>query len=375
MERRKPNDASRPGRGEWEFFTKEHTMNTAHKDIQKSHFGTTRGVEISLYTLTNANGVICKIANYGGTITELHVPDRNGRLADVVLGYDDLKGYETGKCYFGALIGRVANRIAGSRFTLDGQSYQLPANEGPNHLHGGIPGFDKVAWNAEPVVTESGAALRLTYTSPDGDQGYPGTLKVSAVYTLTDANELRLDFEATTDKPTPVNLTNHTYWNLAGAGKILDHILTLAADRFTPTDAKLIPTGEIKSVKGTPMDFTSPHSIGSRLDQLPNNPPGYDDNFALNSGGGKLAFAARAHEPASGRVLEVWSDQPAVQLYTGNYLSGFKGKRGAIYERYGGFCLEPQYFPDFVHHPQFAQSILRPGETYRQSMVCRFSAR
>lgn len=350
-------------------------MNTAYKDIQKLHFGTVRGAEISLYTLTNANGVICKIATYGGTVTELHVPDRNGRLADIVLGYDDLKDYENGKSYFGALIGRVANRIAGSRFTLDGGSRQLPANEGPNHLHGGIPGFDKVPWNAEPVVTENGASLRLTYTSPDGEQGYPGTLKVSAVYTLTNANELRLDFEATTDKPTPVNLTNHTYWNLAGAGKILDHVLTLAADRYTPTDEKLIPTGEIKSVKGTPMDFTSPHAIGSRLDQLPNKPPGYDDNFALDSGGGKLAFAARAHEPASGRVLEIWSDQPAVQFYSGNYLSGFRGKHGAVYERYGGFCLEPQFFPDFVNHAQFAQSILRPGQTYRQSMVCRFSAK
>src|SRR6267154_487983 len=270
-------------------------MNTSKNEIKRVRFGALPdGAEVTLFTLANANGLVCKILDYGGIVTELHAPDRTGKLADVVLGYDQLQPYLDGTAYFGALIGRVANRIARGRFTLDGQDFQLATNDGPNQLHGGKRGFDRVIWHAEPFYANGTASLRLAYTSPDGEEGYPGTLKVVAIYTLNDENELRLDIEATSDKPTPVNLTNHSYWNLAGTGDILGHILTLAADHSTPGDKLLIPTGEIKT-----------------------DPPGYDNNFVLNSGGGRLALAARVHEPVSGRVLEVLSDQPGVQFYTG----------------------------------------------------------
>jgi len=345
------------------------------KTIQKTHFGTLPdGTQVDLYTLTNSGGLICKIMTYGGIITEMHVPDRNGKLADIVLGYESLQQYLERSPYFGAIVGRVANRIAKGRFTLDGHTYALATNNGPNHLHGGIRGFDKVVWHAEPVTRDDGVSLRLTYNSRDGEEGYPGTLKAAVTYTLTEKNELRMDYEATTDKPTPVNLSNHTYWNLAGEGSILDHVVTMAADRYTPVDDALIPTGEIKPVKGTPMDFTSPASIGSRFDQLTAKPPGYDHNFVLNSGGKEFLFAVRVHEPKSGRLLEVWTDQPGVQFYTGNFLDGsLKGKGGRSYERHAAFCLETQQFPDFVNHPNFPQSILRPGQTYHQSTVFRFS--
>jgi len=351
-------------------------MNITKNELKSVRFGALPGgAEATLFTLANASGVVCKILDYGGVITELHVPDRNGKLADVVLGYEQLQQYLEGSAHFGALIGRVANRIARGRFTLDGQTFQLATNDGPNQLHGGKRGFDRVIWHAEPFYANGSASLRLAYTSPDGEEGYPGTLKVVATYTLNDENELRLDIEATSDRPTPVNLTNHSYWNLAGTDDILGHILTVAADHYTPVDKLLIPTGEIKPVKGTPMDFTTPSGVGSRFEQLKNDPSGYDNNFVLKSGGGHLALAARVHEPVSGRVLELLSDQPGMQFYTGNFLKGpIKGKHGAVYGRHSGLCLEPQYFPDFINHPNFPQSILRPGQTYRQTMVCRFSA-
>lgn len=344
--------------------------------IQKAPFGSTPdGKQVELYTLTNKSGVTCKIMTYGGIVTEIDVPDRTGKMADIVLGYDSLARYLERSPYFGALVGRVANRIAKGHFTLDGHTYTLAINNGPNSLHGGLRGFDKVVWQAEPMTREDGMSLRLTYTSADGEEGYPGTLKVAVTYTLTDKNELRIDYEATTDKATPVNLTNHSYWNLAAEGDILDHVATIAADHYTPVDNALIPTGEIKSVKGTPMDFTLPMSIGSRFDQLTSKPPGYDHNFVLNSGGKEFAFAARVRDPKSGRVLEVWTDQPGVQFYTGNFLDGsLKGKDGRSYIRHGAFCLETQQFPDFVNHPSFPQSILRPGQTYHQSTAYRFSA-
>jgi aldose 1-epimerase len=333
------------------------------------------GTQVDLYTLTNSSGMMCKITTYGGILCELHVPDRKGKLADVVLGQDEFQTYLSGSACSGALIGRVANRIASGRFKLDGHIYTLAKNNGPNHLHGGIKGFDKVVWHAEPQVRADKVSLRLTYTSRDGEEGYPGTLKAVVTYTLSDKNELRLDYEATTDKATPVNLSNHTYWNLAGQGEILDHVLTVAANNYTPVDTLLIPTGKISPVKGTPLDFTSATVIGSRFGQVTNETlHGYDHNLVLNGGGKRLAFAARLLDPKSGRALEVWTDQPGVQLYTGNHLAGTKGKRNTIYHAYAGVCLETQNFPDFVNRPNFPSGILRPGRTYRRSTVFRFTA-
>ncbi len=347
----------------------------AHNTIQKSHFGTLpNGAEIDLYTLTNSHGLVCKIINYGGIITELHIPDRDGRLADVVLGFDQLQSYVERNPYFGAIVGRVANRIANSRFTLDGHTYLLTANNGSNQIHGGVRGFDKVVWQAQPVTHDADVSLRLTYTSPDGEEGYPGTLQVTVTYTLTEKNELRLDYDATTDKPTPVNLSNHTYWNLAGQGKIVDHVLTLDADRYTPTDSALIPNGKIASVKGTPLDFTSPVRLGARANPVNNTPRFYDNNYVLNSGGKGLAFAARMLEPKSGRVLEIWTDQPGIQFYTMRVWSPLTGKGGQTYQDYGAFCLESQNFPDSVNHANFPQSILRPGKKYHQTTLWRFSS-
>ena len=346
------------------------------KTIQKSPFGELPdGTKVDLYTLTNTHGVVCKIITYGGIITEIDAPDRNGNSADIVLGYETLTEYLKRSPYFGALVGRVANRIAKGQFTLDGDTYPLAKNNGPNHLHGGLRGFDKVVWQASTATQSDGVSLKLTYTSADGEEGYPGTLKVTVTYTLNEKNELQIDYEATTDKPTPVNLTNHSYWNLAGEGEILDHVATIAADNYTPTDDTLIPTGEIKPVKGTPMDFTSPAAIGSRINELTGNPRGYDHNYVLNSGGKKLAFAGRVKDPKSGRVLEVSTDQPGMQFYTGNFLDGsIKGKEGRSYGQHAAFCLETQQFPDFVNHPNFPQSILRPGQTYHQTTVFRFAA-
>jgi aldose 1-epimerase len=347
--------------------------------IQKTAFGNTKeGTPVDLYQLTNAKGTKAKIISYGGIITELHVPDRDGKFDDVVLGFDDLKSYLAGHPYFGAITGRVANRIAKGKFTLDGKEYQVAVNNGPNALHGGLKGFDKVIWKAEPVQSADGVALKLTYRSPDGEEGYPGNLTTTVAYTLTNQNELKIDYTATTDKATPVNLTNHTYFNLAGpkAGDVLGHILMLAADQYTPVDDTLIPTGAIKPVKGTPLDFTMPTPIGARIAQLKGEPGGYDHNFVLRGNGKAMALAARVQDPKTGRILEMFTTEPGVQFYTGNFLDGMlKGKGGVVYRKHGGFCLEAQHFPDSVNHSDFPSVVLRPGKTYTQTTVYKFSAK
>jgi aldose 1-epimerase len=346
--------------------------------IQEIDFGKTPdGTPVQLYVLRNANGMTAKIMNYGAILTELDVPDKNGKLGDVVLGFDDLKGYLAGHPYFGATVGRVANRIAKGKFTLDGKEYKLATNNGPNALHGGIKGFDKVVWKAEPKNLGDALSVQFTYHSPDGEEGYPGNLTAVVTYTLTDKNELRIDYKATTDKATPVNLSNHSYFNLAGpgSGDILGHELMLAADRYTPVDDTLIPTGRVEPVKGTPLDFTKSETIGARIDQLKGEPGGYDHNFVLNSGGKSLALAARVVEPKTGRVMEMLTTEPGVQFYTGNFLDGTVKGRGGVYKKHQGFCLEAQHFPDSVHHDNFPSTILRPGKTYTQTTVYRFSTK
>jgi aldose 1-epimerase len=341
--------------------------------IERESWGTTpEGEPVERYTLTNSRGMSASLIPYGAILTALRVPDRHGAPADVVLGFDTLDGYLGDHPYFGSAVGRVANRIARGRFTLNGREYHLAVNNGPNHLHGGIVGFNHRLWTAELV----GDSVRLSYVSPDGEEGYPGTLSSTVTYSLTEENELRLDYHATTDADTPVNLTNHSYFNLAGSGAILDHELTLMADRYTPVDDTLIPTGEIAPVRGTPLDFTTPHAIGARIARVPGPAPGgYDHNFVLNGGGGALALAARVREPGSGRGMEVLTTQPGVQFYSGNFLDGsLAGKGGTRYQKHEGFCLETQHFPDSVNHPEFPSTILRPGETYAHTTIYRFSA-
>jgi aldose 1-epimerase len=349
--------------------------------IEKTGFGKTKdGTAVDQYVLTNAKGMKAKVITYGAILTELHVPDPQGKFEDVVLGFDNLDSYLAGHPHFGATTGRVANRIAKGKFTLDGKDYTLAINNGPNALHGGLKGFDKVVWKAEPKESAEGVAVKFSYTSRDGEEGYPGNLATTVTYTLTDQNELRIDYLATTDKATPVNLTNHSYFNLAGpkSGDILGHELMVAADKYTPADETLIPTGEIKSVEGTPLDFRSPAMIGSRIAPLKakGQPGGYDHNYVLNSGGKSLALAARAYEPKTGRVMEMLTTEPGVQLYTGNFLDGkLKGKGGVVYQKHAGFCLEAQHFPDSVNQPGFPSVILRPGNTYTQTTVYKFSTK
>ncbi len=350
--------------------------------VKKEAFGTTRGGKpVNLYTLTNSHGLEVRVMTYGGIIVSLRVPDQRGRLDDVVLGYDKLDGYLDKTPYFGAIIGRYGNRIANGKFTLDGKEYTLAKNNGPNALHGGIKGFDKVVWQAEPFEKKQEAGLILRYNSPDGEEGYPGNLKATVTYTLTDQNELILDYQATTDKATPINLTNHTYFNLAGEGKgdILAHELTLNADHFTPVDKNLIPTGKIASVKGTPLDFTQATAIGARIGQQDEQlilGGGYDHNFVINRQGKGLALAARVVEPSSGRALEVSTTEPGVQFYTGNFLDGtITGKQGHVYKQRYGFCLETQHYPDSPNQPGFPSTILRPGQGYHTTTVFKFSAR
>lgn len=344
-------------------------------------FGKTpAGVAVDLYTLRNRHGMEARISTYGGIITTLTAPDRNGHYADVVLGYDTLAGYEKGSSYFGALIGRYGNRIAKGRFMLDGVSYELATNNGPNSLHGGVVGFDKVVWKVTSAgVKEQGAQLALSYTSKDGEEGYPGTLKVDAVYTLTDDDSLRLEFTAVTDKDTPVNLTQHSYFNLRGHGDILGEQLQIPAGRFTPVDATLIPTGVLQPVAGTPFDFRQPTAIGARIgtaDPQLKNGQGYDHNFVLDKRPGVLGVVATVYDPDTGRVLEVSSTEPGVQFYSGNFLDGKSvGKGGWAYERHAGLALEPQHFPDSPNHSNFPSVILKPGQTYRSTIIYKFTAR
>ncbi len=344
--------------------------------IERLDFGkTNEGDPVDLYVLTNASGAVAKIMTYGAILTELHMPDRNGQLDDVVLGLPSLERYLAGHPALGSTMGRVTNRIGGARFTLDGVEYKLAANSGRNSIHGGIKGFHKVVWKAEPVESGDGPAVKMSYFSRDGEEGYPGNLSVAVVFTLTHKNEFRIEYTATTDKPTPVNLTNHSYFNLGGprSGPILDHELMIDADHYLVTDDELIPTGEIAPVKGTPLDFTSPRTIGSRIGQTRN---GYDHHYVLNSGGGKLALGARAYDPKSGRAMEMWTTEPGVQLYTANGFTGtFIGNYGVAYQKHHGFCLECQHAPDSVNKPQFPSIILRPGQTYRQTTVYAFSVR
>ncbi len=344
--------------------------------VRVDPFGTMPdGTPVQIYTLTSARRLIARITDYGATVTELHVPDRAGRLRDVVLGFDNLPQYLRGHPYFGCTVGRVANRIARGRFSLDGVDYALAPNNGPHHLHGGLVGFDKACWRGEPLVGPA-IGVRFTHVSPDGDQGYPGRLEVAVVVSLTEADELVFDYTATTDRATPINLTNHSYFNLAGEGDILGHELELAAARYTPTDATLIPTGELREARGTPFDFTRPTAIGVRLDQLGRNPNGYDDNFVLDRSAPGLLLAARVHEPRSRRTMEMRTTTPGVQLYTANYFDGsLTGKRGIAYAPHAGFTLEAQHFPDSVNHPDFPSIILRPGQTYRQTTSYRFTVR
>ncbi|QMU26766.1 aldose epimerase family protein [Adhaeribacter radiodurans] len=341
--------------------------------MKKEVFGKTpEGTEVNLYTLTNQNGITVQIINYGAIITSIITPDRNGQAGDVVLGFDNLKDYLAEHPYFGAVAGRCANRIAKGKFTLNGKEYTLAINNGPNHLHGGLKGFDKKVWEATEIPTQN--ALKLTYTSKDGEEGYPGNLTVSVTYTLTNENELKIDYEATTDKATPINLTNHSYFNLAAgqAEDVLNHEVVIYADRYTIVDEDLIPTGELPLVAGTAMDFSVPHTIGSRISQVAGN--GYDHNYVLNnSQNGKLGLAAVVHEPQTDRVMEVYTTQPGVQFYSGNFLNGSLTGKGHVYKKHYGFCLETQHFPDSPNQPEFPSAILNPGETFQQSTIYKFS--
>ncbi len=358
--------------------------NGAESKIQVSDFGkTSEGVSVSRYVLSNKKGVEAMVISYGATLVSLKVPDRNGKAADIVLGYDDLSGYEQGKSFFGATIGRYGNRIAGGEFTLDGTVFHLPKNDGPNSLHGGTKGFNKRVWTGVDRSRADAEVLELSYASPDGEEGYPGTLMVKVTYTLpTETNELRIDYAATTDKDTVVNLTNHSYFNLSGDARkeIVDHQLLLRAPQFTPVDSTLIPTGELHAVHGTPFDFTKLTVIGARINQDDEQlkfGKGYDHNWVLERAEkGGLQLAAEVFEPTSGRVLEVLTTEPGIQFYSGNFLDGTaKGKGGQLYGHRTGLCLETQHFPDSPNHPKFPSTVLKPGESYRSSTVLHFSVR
>jgi aldose 1-epimerase len=343
--------------------------------LTKSVFGKLpSGQRVYLFTLTNARGCVAKVTDYGTILTELHVPDRKGRLGDVVLGFDNLGQYLKGHPYFGCTTGRVANRIARGKFRLDGKTYSLAVNNGPNALHGGLKGFDKKVWKATPL---RGATVRFDYTSADGEEGYPGRLAVTVIMKLTDDNEFLIDYTATTSKPTPINLTNHSYFNLAGRDDIKSHKVLIAADFYTPKNADNVPTGEVRPVKGTPLDFTKPRAVGPRFGTLGGKPQGYDHNFVLRgdpTNSGLPAFCARVLEPESGRVMEVFTTEPGVQLYTANYLDGsLVGNGGVVYGRHSGLCLEAQHFPNSINIPHFPNTVLHPGETYHQLTIYRFS--
>ena len=340
--------------------------------LERTSFGQTDdGQPVDLFTLTNSQGLTARVMTYGAILTSLKTPDRNGRFAEITLGFDTLDEYLASNPAFGATMGRYANRIAAGRFTLDGVDYQLACNEPPNHLHGGTKGFDELVWQAVDATTHAGPAVAFSHLSPDGDEGYPGNLSTTVTYRLTDNNELRLEYEATTDKPTHVNLTNHTYWNLAGAGSgdVLDHELELAANEYLPVDEGSIPTGEIRPVRGTPMDFTAATPIGARIDQVS---PGYDVCFVLKGDGQTPALAATVCEAKSGRSMQVLTTEPGIQLYTANHLDGVRGAAGHIFSRHAALCLECQHYPDSPNHAAFPSTILRPGQTYRQVTIHRF---
>jgi aldose 1-epimerase len=353
-------------------------MNAATKITRSDFDATPDGAAIRIYTLTNQKGVEARIMNYGGIIVSLKTPDRNGTPADIVLGFDSLAGYLANPSpFFGALVGRYANRIAHAKFTLDGVEYKLEKNDGENTLHGGTHGLDKAVWTPRELPD---GGLELTVTSKDGDEGFPGNLKVMVVYNLTDSNELKIDYSATTDKDTVVNLTNHSYFNLKGGGEgnILSHHITLNADRFTPVDAGLIPIGELRPVNGTPFDFRKSTVIGAHIGDIDEQIKlghGYDHNWVLNKKGNELSLAAHVEEPSSGRVLEVLTTQPGVQFYTGNFLDGtIKGKGGKVYQRRYGFCLETQHFPDSPNQPKFPSTVLKSGATFHNTTIFRFSS-
>jgi aldose 1-epimerase len=352
----------------------------AKTTVTRAAFGSLPdGTAVESFTFTNASGASVTAVNYGGIITSVRVPDRNGRLADVVLGYDALDGYLGDNSHYGAIVGRYGNRIGGARFALDGRTYELAANNGPNSLHGDLKGFDKAVWTAEPFERAGMAGVILTHTSPDGDEGFPGTLSVSMTYTFNDKNELAIDYEATTDKATVVNLTNHSYFNLGGdgSGDVLGHRLTIEADRYTPIDENMIPTGQLASVANTPLDFRTATAIGDRIADPGLKPAtGYDHNYVINRADASAVLAARVDDPQSGRLLEVFTTEPGVQLYTANHLDGSKVARaGHVYGRYGAFCLETQHYPDSPNKPSFPTTTLRPGETFKSRTVYAFGVR
>jgi aldose 1-epimerase len=355
------------------------TSGAPERSVVRSDFGTMPdGAVVEEFTLTNSSGIEVRAIEYGGIIVSLMTPDRTGQRGDIVLGFETLDPYLAGTPYFGAIIGRYGNRIAGARFTLDGETYELARNDGPNHLHGGERGFDKVLWEGRPFETDSTVGVRFAYTSPDAEEGYPGRLDVEVTYTLTDADELIFNYHAITDHATPVNLTQHSYFNLAGAGSgdILGHELMIVADAFTPVDETLIPTGEIRPVEGTPFDFTTPTAIGARIDadntQIARG-PGYDHNFVLSKATDELGLAARVVEPRTGRTMEIYTEEPGIQFYSGNFLDGsITGKGGHVYGHRSGFCLETQHYPDSPNQSSFPSTILRPDEEYRTRTVLTF---
>jgi aldose 1-epimerase len=356
----------------------EHKEDAMSKnDANDRYSDTLNNHVVELYRLTNANGMEALISNYGASVVSLRVADKNGKMDDVVLGYDSIQGYYQGKAYFGCVVGRYANRIAKGEFQLDGQTYTLAKNNGPNTLHGGLKGFDKVVWSGK----QEGAAVTLTYTSEDGEEGYPGNVTITVKYSLKNDNSLVMDYSAVTDKVTVVNVANHSYFNLEGQGNgnILDHEIMINADGFTPVDSTLIPTGEIRKVAGTPFDFTSPHKIGERIndtsDQQIKYGLGYDHNFALNGEAGKIRLAAKVIAPGSGRVLEVYTTEPGVQFYSGNFLNGSEQGKGSVYEYRTGFCLETQHYPDSPNQPSFPSAILKPGEKFESSTIFKFSVK
>jgi aldose 1-epimerase len=348
------------------------------EQISEEPFGKTPdGKPVQIYTLRNPGGIEARICTYGGIVVSLKAPDRNGRMQDVVLGYDNLAAYIKRNPYFGALVGRFANRIANAKFTLDEKTYTLAANNGANALHGGLKGFDKVVWDSRSVIRAEGATLELTYFSKDGEEGYPGNMNVKAVYTVTKDNALRLDYTATTDKDTIINLSQHSYFNLAGGGDVLNHEVVINADKFTPVDSTQIPTGELRPVEGTPFDFRQPHKIGERIhdpDPQLQVSKGYDHNWVINKGTNDLMLVARVTEATSGRALEVLSTEPGLQLYTGNNLNGtITGKDGRVYQAYGAFCMEPQHFPDSPNQPKFPSTVLKPGKAFHSTIIYKFS--